>query len=238
MKHMLKYIFSLTILCFSIQVSAQDTIKKYPERYGLRVGVDLHRLAKSFYDDTYKGLEIEAAYRLTKKFYIAGEIGNEEKTVDDDRFNFTTSGTYFKAGFDFNSYENWLDMENLIHIGLRYGVSTFSQQLNSYKIYDPTNFYGVNTVYPNQEFSGLNASWIEVVGGVKAKMFNNVYLGFSLRLNYLVSNKKPENFDNLYIPGFNRTYDGKFGAGFNYTLSYFIPIYKKNKTTIKKTTNE
>ena len=77
-----------------------------------------------------------------------------------------------------------------------------------------------------------------MVGGVKAKMFNNVYLGFSLRLNYLVSNKRPENFDNLYIPGFNRTYGGKFGAGFNYTLSYFIPIYKKNKTTIKKTTNE
>ena len=35
-------------------MSAQDTIKKYPERYGLRVGVDLHRLAKSFYDDNYK----------------------------------------------------------------------------------------------------------------------------------------------------------------------------------------
>ena len=35
----------------------------------------------------------------------------------------------------------------------------------------------------------------------------------------------------LYIPGFNRTYDGSFGVGFNYTVSYFIPIYKK-KTII------
>jgi hypothetical protein len=50
-------------------------------------------------------------------------------------------------------------------------------------------------------------------------------------LNYLVSNKKPADFDNLFIPGYNRTYDGKFGAGFNYTLSYFIPIYKKKKET-------
>ncbi|MFT7252531.1 MAG: hypothetical protein ACI9FW_002293, partial [Flavobacterium sp.] len=41
--------------------------------------------------------------------------------------------------------------------------------------------------------------------------------------------KKPNNFDNLFIPGFNRTYDGKFGTGFNYTVSYMIPIYKKNK---------
>jgi hypothetical protein len=45
-------------------------------------------------------------------------------------------------------------------------------------------------------------------------------------LNRLVSNKK-ENFDNLYIPGFNRTYDGDFGVGLNYTVSYFIPIFKK-----------
>jgi hypothetical protein len=38
---------------------------------------------------------------------------------------------------------------------------------------------------------------------------------------------KAENFENLYIPGFNRTYDGDFGVGFNYTVSYFIPIYKR-----------
>jgi hypothetical protein len=46
-------------------------------------------------------------------------------------------------------------------------------------------------------------------------------------LNRLVSNKEPGNFENLYIPGFNRTYNGDFGVGFNYTVSYFIPIYKK-----------
>ena len=28
--------------------------------------------------------------------------------------------------------------------------------------------------------------------------------------------------------------NGSCGAGFNYTLSYFIPIYKKNKTTTEK----
>jgi hypothetical protein len=46
-------------------------------------------------------------------------------------------------------------------------------------------------------------------------------------LNRLVSLKKARNFDNLYIPGFNRTYDGDFGVGLNYTVSYFIPIFKK-----------
>lgn len=228
MKHILKYTFSLLFVLFSIVGNAQkqDTTK-IAQRYGLRVGLDLHRLSKSFYDKDYKGLEIVGDYRISKKFYIAGELGNEDKTVDDDRFNFTTKGTYFKVGFDYNAYENWLDMENMIYAGMRYGVSSFSQTLNTYTIYDPTNYYGENTVISGEKFNGLTASWLEVVGGIKAKIVNNFYLGFSVRLNYLVSNKKPDTFDNLYIPGFNRTYDGKFGAGFNYTLSYMIPLYKK-----------
>ena len=231
MKYMLRFIFSLSLVCISLLGNAQtkDTAKvMYPERYGLRVGVDLHKIARSFYEKDYRGFEVVGDYRLSKRFYIAGEIGNEDKTVDDDRLNFTTKGTYFKVGFDYNSFENWLDMENMIYAGMRYGVSSFSQTLNSYTIYDPTNYYGENTIISGAEFDGLNASWLEVVGGIKAELFNNLYMGFSVRLNYLVSNKKPDNFDNLFIPGYNRTYDGKFGAGFNYTLSYFIPIYKIN----------
>jgi hypothetical protein len=229
---MLKFIFSLSLVCVSLLGNAQtkDTAKVlYPERYGLRLGVDLHKIARAFYEKDYRGLEVVGDYRLTKKFYIAGEIGNEDKTIDDDRLNFTTKGTYFKVGFDYNSFENWLDMENMIYVGMRYGVSSFSHTLNTYKIYDPTNYYGETIITSGAKFDNLNASWVEVIGGIKAELFNNLYLGFSVRLNYLVSNKKPADFDNLFIPGYNRTYDGKFGAGFNYTLSYFIPIYKKKK---------
>lgn len=212
------------------QEKTKDTVKSgKTERYGLRVGLDLHRLAKSVYDKDYKGFEIVGDYRLTKKIYIAGELGNEKKTVDDDQLNFTTKGSYFKVGFDYNTYQNWLDMENMIYAGMRYGVSSFSQELNQYTIYNTNPYFGQTTVIADKEFSGLNASWLEVVGGVKAELFNNVYLGFSARINYLVTNKKPENFDNLFIPGFNRTYDGKFGVGFNYTVSYFIPLYKSQK---------
>ena len=225
---MLKYIFSFLAVFIGLNSFSQDTTKVvYPQRYGLRVGIDLHRLSKSFYDADYKGLEVVGDYRLTRKFYIAGELGNENKTVDDDRFNFTTKGTYFKVGFDYNAYENWLDMENMLYAGMRVGVSSFSQTLNHYTIYDPTNYYGENTINSGEKFNGLNASWIEIIGGVKAELFSNLYLGFSVRLNYLLSEKEPNNFANLYIPGFYRTYEGKFGAGFNYTLSYFIPIYKK-----------
>ena len=208
------------------EIKAADTIVAPPaatapapiaDRYGLRVGLDLYRPARGFYEDGFKGFEIVADYRLTKKIYFAGEIGTIDTTIDDDMVNFTTKGSYLKAGFDFNAYENWLDMENMIYVGVRYGFATFSQNLNSYTIYDRNDYFDDVIVYPDQK----------IVGGIKAEIIDNVYLGFSVRLNLLFTDKKPQDFDNLYIPGFNRTYEGSFGAGFNYTLSYFIPLYKK-----------
>lgn len=210
----------------------QDTIVNTAaksQRYGLRVGVDLYRTTRFFYDDDFRGFEIVGDYRLTHKLFAAGEIGNTKITVDDDQVNFTTNGSYFKVGFDYNAYENWLDMQNMIYVGMRYGVSSFSQNLNSYRIYENSGYFGQTVIYPNQEYSGLSAHWLEVVGGVKAELFQNLFLGFSVRLKTLIINNKPDNFDNLYIPGFNRTYEGNFGAGFNYTISYLIPIYKKGK---------
>ena len=199
------------------------------DRYGVRVGVDLYKLTRGLYDSNYKGIELVGDYRLTKNYYLAAELGSEDKTTEDDRLNTTTKGTYIKAGFDYNAYQNWLDMENIISIGLRGGFSTFNQELNSYKIYNPHPYWGeMPWVTSGENFNGLTAGWIEVVAGVKVKVFNNIFVGFSLRMNTLLYEKKPsEDFENLYIPGFNRTYDGKFGAGFNYTVTYFVPLYKK-----------
>jgi len=239
MKDIYLFITSLLVLASfpAMAQQAADTTTVAPKtyRYGIRVGADLYRLTRSLYDDNYKGFEIVADYRLTKKIYVAAEIGNDNMTVDDDMINFTTKGTYIQAGFDYNTYENWLDMENMIFVGVRYGFSSFSQNLNSYRVNQNSNVQNTATssnyfddvvFYPNQEYGGLSAHWVEVLGGIKAELFDNLFLGFTVRLKSLVANKKPEGFDNLYIPGFNRTYAGNFGVGFNYSLSYFIPLYK------------
>ncbi|WP_395044303.1 DUF6048 family protein [Flavobacterium sp.] len=244
MKHMLKYTFSLLLVFISFsgmaqELSKKDSIAPKTERYGVRFGVDLFKLTRSFYEKDYRAIEVVGDYRLTRKHYIAAEIGNENKTVDDTQLNFTTKGTYLKAGFDYNAYENWLGMENMIYVGLRYGISSFSQTLNSYKIYNPNPYFVEAPVaVSGEEFNGLSAQWLEVVAGVKAEVFNNIFVGFSFRINRLTSNKKPQNFDNLYIPGFNRTYDGSFGVGFNYTVSYFLPLYKATVKAKKKETKK
>lgn len=254
---MLRFIFSVLLLASfngfaqqqqELKVKNADTtttvlsVKPKYDRYGLRVGVDAYRFARTFYEKGFKGLEVVADYRLTKKIYAAGEAGSVTFDIDDDRINFTAKGSYIKLGFDYNAYENWLDMNNMIYVGARYGFSTFSQRVNSYKVYqnsdvsstdETDNYFDDVTRYPGSNFSGLSAHWLEVVGGVKAEVISNIFMGFSVRLNTLLANKKPAGFDNLYIPGFNRTYDGSFGVGINYTVSYFIPLYKKSAS--KKT---
>ena len=220
-----------------IDLSQKDTIE-YKEQYGLRVGADISKLVLSFVDEDYTGLELVGDYRLTHKLYLAAEIGNETKRQDENLLNtvlydYETSGSYIKAGVDMNTYENWFGMNNAITIGGRYAVASFSQTLFDYSLYETNQFFnseflpGTN---PNREFSGLSATWLEFVVGTKVELFANIFVGMSARLGFLVTNTEDEQFPNLWIPGFNKVTDGSnFGVNYNYSISYFIPLYKKSK---------
>lgn len=220
-----------------IDLQPKDTLQK-TQKYGLRVGVDLSKILLSTLDENYTGLELVGDYRLKQNLYIAAELGNEKLTKQEDLYNFTTSGSYLKLGVDYNVYENWFGMNNLIHVGGRYAFSTFGNTLNNYQIFS-TNRYFENEQFAfgsdiAEEFNGLNASWIEAVIGTKVELFSNLYLGASVRLGILITNKEDNRFPNLWIPGFNKVTDNsRFGASYNYTISYFIPLYKKTKETKK-----
>lgn len=222
----------------------RDSIRK-SEEYGLRVGVDLSRPLIGVLNEDYSGIEIVGDYRLNYKFYLAAELGNESRTTnevldnEDDiniisLYDYKASGNYLKVGVDYNTYENWYGMNNSIYVGARYAFSTFSNTLNSYSYYDSNRYWApggfVTGSDQPQEFSGLNASWLELLLGVKAEIIANFYMGASVRLGLLVTNKESDFFPNLWIPGFNRVTEGSsFGVGFNYTLTYFLPLYKKTR---------
>ncbi|NNK83805.1 MAG: hypothetical protein HKO92_11830 [Flavobacteriaceae bacterium] len=236
-QHMLRYIISiLCLVLFSVTLSAQnDSIPKdsiaFKNKYGIRVGADLSKLARTFLDDDYSGFEIQGDYRITRDLYVAGELGTEEKTTITEYLNSTSKGNYIKAGIDYNLYQNWYGMDNLIYSGLRVGFSTFSQTLSQYTIYDINNSaWGQNTIIDPKDFDGLTAIWAELIFGLKVQTLNNLYLGVNVQLKRRITETEPDNFENIYIPGFGRTYDsGSFGIGFGYNISYLIPLYKKGK---------
>lgn len=236
------FFISSCLFLFCCALNAQNTIDEetktdtliFKQKYGLRLGADLGKLVKTFIDDDYTGFELNGDYRLTKKIYLAGELGTEEKTISTDFLSVTASGSYFKAGIDYNSYQNWLDMQNMIYFGFRIGASTFNQNLNNYTVYNPNQYWP--TQFSSSEarkVNGLTAIWGEIIVGIKAELFNNLFLGLNVQIKSLISEDIPDDFENLFIPGFNRTYDsGRFGIGLGYNLSYLIPIIKKDKKVV------
>jgi len=233
------YLLLLSTLIFSqndsILGSANDSLS-IKQKYGIRLGGDLSKLARTFIDDDYTGFEILADYRLSNKLYVAGEIGFDEKNTITKHLNITSTGSYIKAGVDYNLYQNWLDMDNMIFSGFRIGTSAYSQNLNEYTIYTNNTFWEPQFTFGElQEFKGLTAFWFELMLGAKAELFNNLYLGLNVQLKIIIDDKDIDNFESVYIPGFNKTFDdSRIGVGYGYALSYRIPLYKKDKKVKEK----
>jgi hypothetical protein len=247
---MLKYFISTCfVFCFfignaqskPIDTNPKDTIV-YKQPYGLRLGVDLSRVASSFLKEEYTGLEFVGDYRLSLKYYLAAELGNEKVTRQEDAFNFTTSGSYIKVGFDYNTYANWYGEQNMIYAGGRIAFSTFSQTLNNNQIFNSNRYWSPDGFAEGSTapiaYENRTATWLEFILGIKAEIFANTYLGGSVRLAALVPNPNKKitegELTNLFIPGFNKVTDGSiFGIGYNFSISYLIPIYKKAKRAKK-----
>ena len=239
MKKRQTYLFIISLIIPSSMVFSQAeselndslTIKdKLLNINKIRLGFDVFKPIKSSSDGDNLNYEIVGDLQITENLYLAAEYGLTDRLIDDENINFNSNGSFLRFGFDYNMFKNWVGMDNSIFLGLRYGTSNFSNKIESYNVRNSDAYFSnfVDNNYQTIDHSNLTGNWLEIVAGVKVETFNNVYLGFSLRLNKLLSTQKPENFDNLYIPGFNKvTDDNTFGSGFNYTLTYSIPLRKK-----------
>lgn len=233
-QHMYKFIISICFLFVFVSVSAQqsnDSIPKdsikYKTNYGFRLGIDVSKPIRALLQDNYSGLELVGDYRISKKWYVAAELGTEEFTTKEDFTNSTSKGSYARIGANFNSYDNWLDMNNEIFIGFRYGFATFEQTLNSYQVNTGNVIFPTETITTPITEDGLTAHWTEIQIGFRAEIYNNLFITFSGSYKIMVSITDPTNFKTHYAPGFNRVYASNTGFGFNYTISYLIPFRKK-----------
>ena len=229
-QHILLLLISLAMLqpfLLSAQVEQQEDTLQAKEKYGVRLGIDISKPLRSLLDDDYKGFEINGDYRIYENYYLAAELGNEEKFTSLENITAETKGSYIKIGANYNAYKNWEGMQNEIYVGLRYGFATFSSELQEYSIYNRDDYFEPDVRTEPQEFNNLTAGWLELQLGIKVEVLQNLYLGAHVQLKRRVNDNAPSFYENLYIPGFNRTYtDSSIGAGYGYSISYLIPLYK------------
>ncbi len=210
-------------------VQLKDSLPKIKKKYGIRLGIDISQPIISLFEKekNHTAVELVGDIRIKKNYYIATEMGYESRDSKEDFFAFSTKGNFFKIGVNRNFYENWGEMNNEVYIGIRYATAFFSHTLTSRTPRSSLNYF---PSVPNNEkiaFQNLSAHWAEFVLGIKVETFSNLFIGLNAQFKALITSKQPDNFKNLYIPGFREVSDNNLGFGFTYTISYLIPIIKK-----------
>ena len=206
--------------------SENDTIY-VKNKYGIRAGIDLSKQIRMLTEE-YSGLSLYGDIKIKERLFIVAELGNDQRTIKTENINSKLSGSYIKTGFNYNLYNNLPGLNNEIYVGLRYSQSLFKNELIDYSIYNKDRFWNDQRILEYKEFDNLKSSWIEFVVGFNSEIKNNLFMGLSLRLNRMLKQDTPENFTNLFIPGFNKvTENNNFGTGITYSIIYQIPIIKK-----------
>ena len=229
---MLKYFINFLIIIYCLSSFSQERTKDslFKSTYGLKVGVDLSKQIRMLTEPDYKGLVLIGDYRIFDKIYIAFEIGNEEKFIENEVLNFQTNGSFIKGGINYNVFKNFGNLENEIYVGMRLATSKFDHQINSFYTYNIDQYWNDNFIESSIDFDNLSASWFEFIVGFNAQVVKNFYMGINLRVKRILNQDQPNNFTNLYIPGFNKVLENNnVGVGISYNIQYQIPLFKKNK---------
>mgnify|MGYP003307584992 CR=1 FL=1 len=223
----LKFFISVAIIILFSEKNFSQTENDsvvVKNKYGIRIGLDFSKQIRML-TENYKGLSLYGDVKIKERLFIVSELGSDEKELRTDNLRSKFSGNYIKAGLNYNLYNNLPGLNNEIYVGFRFATSKFKSEISEYIIYNKDRFWSQDPIFDNIINKGLNANWVELIIGINSELVNNLFMGLSLRLNRMLNQKKPENFTNLYIPGFNKvTENNNFGTGLTYScLLYTSP---------------
>lgn len=220
----------------SAQKEKQEKKKVVPQKplyNGVSVGVELWGLANSMLGGDFLSSEISADVNLRNRFFPTLELGyGTTDTWSDKGIHYESSAPYFRFGIDYNALYN-KQHGNMLLVGLRYGATSFKYDVEALGLKDP--IYGGMVGNPNLEdgiwggslpynYKGMKGSmqWAEFCVGIRAHIWQALYMGWSLRFKFKLSATTDEHGDPWYVPGF-----GKYGSntmGITYTITYKLPF--------------
>lgn len=191
---------------------------------GINIGTDLSRFALPLLDSTRIGWEFSGDYELLPDMFGVLEIGSQFTRLNAKNYDYRSDGIYTRFGVDYNFMKHVDEVSSdKILIGLRYGITTFTHSANNIRIQSELwDDYANGRI----ESNWLSAQWMEVAFGMKTRLFNNFYLGWSVRMRMKIWVEKDPIMEPYYIPGYGRAVRAS-NVGISYTLSYKIPIKKK-----------
>lgn len=199
---------------------------------GIRFGVDLkpwlQGLASSKRNLYNFHLRLDVNSGKTLRYGALLDITHSDTKLvgDDDTYETPFQNTYESKGLatKLGLYLNVIPHDpdrNLVTIGLAYGRSWFDESLSG-RVED--DVYGAFPVV--REAKGLRAGWVEIFGGMQARIWKNLYAGYNLQLRLFPHFDDTDLVEVYEIPGFGRASE-KSSFGFSYFLLYRIPFGKR-----------
>lgn len=206
------------ILSLPLTAQKNDSTKTRKDYWptGIRIGTDLIALAKIPLSDQFDGWEVSADMDLDR-YYFNVEMGNWEKSKISPGQSYSNSGNYFRVGADANFLLKDPD-RNMFFIGLRYGRSSFREQLN-YSISDAV-FGDFQKTVSNES---MTAGWGEITVGLRVKIWSELWMGYTARLKVAPTVGTTGEFIPYDIPGYGLAAKKSYW-GFNYQLYWRFPI--------------
>jgi hypothetical protein len=192
----------------------------------IHAGVDLIGAGKTIIRDDVDWLNFYVGVDMYKYTFNV-EYGIENRIVENTSSRYEASGNYFRIGPDVNFLFRDPDFSALF-FGLRYGRTTFSDQLN-YQVTDPV-WGGYEGFLENEK---LASGWGEVVAGMRVKLFQLAWFGFTGRFKFGVKSFTDERLIPNYVPGYGRA-DLQTTWEFNYWLIFRLPLKKPAMAIIER----
>lgn len=148
---------------------------------------------------------VEGALRLNLKntYFPIVEVGYAKCDMTDDNtdIHYATTAPYFRVGCDVNMLKD-KKQDNRLYIGLRYGFSKFTYDIDGPDISDP--IWGGTDKFSYRDLDAT-CHWAEVIAGVQVKIWKSFHMGWSVRLKRNFSSTQSKYADPYYIPGYGTT---------------------------------
>ncbi|MBQ8889614.1 MAG: hypothetical protein IJY59_09040 [Bacteroidaceae bacterium] len=218
-----------SLCCLPIESAAQQkdkkietTIQEQPLYQGIYAGVDVFGIAGKIFGSDFTSAEAGVEVNLKNKYFPVIEIGygSTDTTDDETDIHYKTSAPYFRIGAGYNVFHKKPHLPGHFIVGLRYGFSSFSYDVDGPAMTDP--IWGDTSIPLSYQGVKGSASWLELVASLRTNVYKNFYMGFSIRYKSTLSVKKAENSEPWYIPGYGKNKSNTFGITYN--LIYKLPF--------------
>ncbi|MFO7573930.1 MAG: DUF6048 family protein [Bacteroidales bacterium] len=216
---------ALCLWLIPVAVAGQDTID-FPLRLG--VGAALYSPVSAAAGLYPRGVEINGFYDLNERFSLAVDGGFTSFMYENYNYRYENDGVYFRMGADYNLLNPLLARGRYYAgISLKYGITLFSHKAPSIGY---ENYWG--SYVTSGESSFQTAHFLEASPGIRAEIFKNFFIGWSVNLRLLAFSGTGKHMRAVDVPGFGNG-SKPISGGFNYYLSIRIPYRTKRVIYIK-----